>query len=285
MTQVEIPTRSLAAKHAISTLFQEKNDIDIYIEDTAFGYEKLFTILLSRIFKDKYRINKVFPLGGRGEVIRYHNNESSKRPFLYIIDGDLFLLTGDTVESKRGLYRLPCYCIENILCDHESIIEVLDEEESCRNIQDLRNNFNYQDWELRNKDKLFKLFIEYAISKILNPQKKTVAFKVSNLVSCDQGAIDDTKLQCRIDDIRNSIISVSSQEIYDSTRAKVLSSFESSSITELSTVSGKDYLFPLLKTRAKSTVKTKISDINFKQRIAKRCDLNSILDIENYVSP
>ena len=118
----------------------------------------------------------------------------------------------------------------------------------------------------------------------MNPPKKTVAFKVSNLVSCDQGTIDDTKLQYRIDDIKSSIISVSSQEIYNSTRTKVLSSFEDLSITELSTVSGKDYLFPLLKTRAKSTVKTKISDINFKQRIAKRCDLNSILDIENYVS-
>lgn len=279
-----IPERSLQAKSAKSVFFQKENDIDIYIEDTAFGYEKLFTILLSRIFKDKYRIKKVFPLGGRGEVINHHSNESSKRPFLYIIDGDLFLLTGDTVESQQGLYRLPCYCIENILCDHESIIEVLDEEESSRNIQDLRDSFNYQDWELRNKDKLFKLFIEYAISKLLNPQKKTVAFKVSNLVSCDKGVIDDTKLQCRIDDIKSSIISGSSQEIYNSTRARVLSSFENLSITELSTVSGKDYLFPLLKTRAKSTVKTKIPDINFKQRIAKRCDLNSILEVEDYVS-
>ena len=43
MTQVDIPTRSVEARSAISVLFQEVNEIDIYTEDTAKGYEKLFT--------------------------------------------------------------------------------------------------------------------------------------------------------------------------------------------------------------------------------------------------
>ncbi|WP_201612448.1 hypothetical protein [Psychrobacter immobilis] len=45
MIEVDIPTRSLEARSAISVLFQEINEIDIYTEDTARGYEKLFTNL------------------------------------------------------------------------------------------------------------------------------------------------------------------------------------------------------------------------------------------------
>lgn len=155
MVQVEIPKRSLGAKHAISTLFQEKNDIDIYIEDTAFGYEKLFTLLLSRVFEGEYRVNKIFPLGSRDQVIKKCQNESSNRPYLYIVDGDLFLLIGDTIKTKKGLYRLPFYCIENILCDGNAITEVLDEEEPTKSIQDIENSFDYLNWIETNKNKLF----------------------------------------------------------------------------------------------------------------------------------
>lgn len=284
MAQVEIPRRSLAAKHAMSTLFQEKNDIDIYIEDTAFGYEKLFTLLLSRIFKGKYRIKKIFPLGSRGQVIKKYQNEFSNRPYLYIVDGDLFLLTGDTVNNEKGFYRLPFYCIENILCDSNAIIEILDEEEPTQSIQDIKNSFDYLNWIEINKNKLFELFIEYAISMVLNPQQQTVHYKVSNLVQCNKGIVNETKLQSRINEIKQSVLSVASVGEYDNTRIDVLKRFESSSLTEFDIISGKDYLFPLLKTRAKSIVKTSVSDINFKQRLAKKCDFSKISDIVDYVA-
>lgn len=271
-----IPERSVQAKAAKSVFFEDVNDIDIYIEDTAFGYPKLFTVLFSRLLNDQYRVNKVFPLGGRTAVVEQHNEHSSDRPSLYIIDGDLFLLTGDTVNNQSGLYKFPYYCVENILCDQDAILTIMDEEEPVKNLDDLEGLFNYQEWLLNNEDKLFSLFVEYAISMTLNPQEQTVAFKVSDLVSCNKGELDNTKLLNRTEALKQMSIGCSSLEAYESTRNEILTNFELSGLNKLDVISGKDYLFPLLKTRAKSLVKTKISDLNFKLRLAKSCNVNSI---------
>jgi hypothetical protein len=271
-----IPERSVQAKAAKSVFFEDVNDIDIYIEDTAFGYPKLFTVLFSRLLNDKYRVNKVFPLGGRIAVVEQHNEHSSDRPSLYIIDGDLFLLTGDAVNNQSGLYKFPYYCVENILCDQDAILTIMDEEEPVKSLDDLEGLFNYQEWLLNNEDKLFSLFVEYAISMTLNPQEQTVAFKVSDLVSCNKGELDNTKLFNRTEALKQMAIACSSLEAYESTRNEILTNFELSRLNKLDVISGKDYLFPLLKTRAKSLVKTKISDLNFKLRLAKSCNVNSI---------
>jgi hypothetical protein len=271
-----IPERSVQAKSAKSVFFEDINDIDIYIEDTAFGYPKLFSVLFSRLLNEKYKVNKVFPLGGRRAVVDQHNEHSSDRPSLYIIDGDLFLLTGDTVNNQNGLYKFPYYCVENILCDQNAILSVMDEEEPVKSLEDLNGLFNYQEWLLNNEVKLFSLFVEYAVSMTLNPQEQTVAFKVSDLVSCNKGELSDAKLAVRIGDLKQAVIEYTSLEDYESTRNNILTNFELSGLNKLDVISGKDYLFPLLKTRAKSLVKTKVSDLNFKLRLAKICSLNNI---------
>ncbi|MBA6295857.1 DUF4435 domain-containing protein [Colwellia sp. MB02u-9] len=279
-----IPERSVQAKAAKSVFFEDINDIDIYIEDTAFGYPKLFAVLFTRLLKEQYRVNKVFPLGGRKAVVDQHIEHSSPRPSLYIIDGDLFLLTGDTVDNQKGLYKFPYYCVENILCDHDALLKVMDEEEPVKSLDDLEGLFNYQEWLLNNEDKLFSLFIEYAISMTLNPQEQTVAFKVSDLVSSDKGELHDNKLTVRTEALKEMVIESTSLEVYESTRNEILANFEISGLNKLDVISGKDYLFPLLKTRAKSLVKTKISDLNFKLRLAKICNVNGISQALEYIT-
>lgn len=279
-----IPERSVQASSAKSVFFEEINDIDIYIEDTAFGYSKLFSILFARLFEGKYKVGRVFPLGGRGAVVTEHSINESDRPSIYIIDGDLFLLTGDTESNKRGLYKFPYYCVENILCDHESLLSVMDEEEPEKNLSKLNELFNYQQWLTNNEDRLFSLFIEYGISMMLNPQETTVAFKVSDLVSDNKGELDEVKLLRRIDDLRKLSVGCSSPEVYEMTRNNLLGRFECSGLNKLDVVSGKDYLFPLLKTRAKSIVKTKITDLSFKMRLAKICNIEKLSSAADYVA-
>lgn len=279
-----IPERSVQAASAKSVFFEEINDIDIYIEDTAFGYSKLFSILFSRVFEGQYKVGKVFPLGGRKAVIEEHASNQSVRPSIYIVDGDLFLLTGDSVSNVKGLYKFPYYCVENVLCDHESLLSVMDEEEPEKDISKLHELFGYQKWLINNEDKLFSLFVEYGVSMLLNPQVKTVAFKVSDLVSCNKGELDDVKLLSRIESLREISLGSSSYKDYQAMHKKILDDFEISGLSKLDVVSGKDYLFPLLKTRAKSVVKTRISDLNFKIRLAKICNIENLAPARNYVS-
>lgn len=279
-----IPERTAQASSAKSVFFEEINDIDIYIEDTAFGYSKLFCILFSRVFEGRYKVGKVFPLGGRGAVVHEHAINESDRPSIYIIDGDLFLLTGDAVSNARGLYKFPYYCVENILCDHESLLNIMDEEDPEKDLSKINGLFNYQNWLTSNEDKLFSLFVEYGVSMILNPQEQTVAFKVSDLVSCNKGELDDAKLLKRIEELKRLSVNCSSPEEYQVVRNKILDDFLGSGLNKLDVVSGKDYLFPLLKTRAKSIVKTKIPDLNFKMRLAKICNIERLASATDYVA-
>ena len=278
-----IPERSVQANSAKSVFFEEINDIDIYIEDTAFGYSKLFSILFSRVFEGRYKVGKVFPLGGREAVVSEHAGNQSDRPSIYIIDGDLFLLAGDAVVNKKGLYKFPYYCVENVLCDHESLLTIMDEEEPEYDDSKINELFNYQEWLKNNEGKLFLLLVEYAISMLLNPQEQKVAFKVGGLVSSNKGELDTTKLLKRIEDLKLLSVNRSSLEEYQAARSKMLYEFEGSGLNKLDIVSGKDYLFPLLKTRAKSIVKTKISDLNFKLRLARICNIEQLASAMDYV--
>ena len=56
-----VPARSETSKSAKSVFFEDVNDIDIFIEDTAIGFEKIYAILFSRVFSDAYSVEKVFP--------------------------------------------------------------------------------------------------------------------------------------------------------------------------------------------------------------------------------
>lgn len=289
MIEVDIPTRSLEARSAISVLFQEINEIDIYTEDTARGYEKLFTNLFSRVFEGKYKVGKVFPLGGRRPVIEQHNNDSSsERPYLYVVDGDLNLLAGDTIENKEGLYRLPFYCIENIFCDIDSIIKIINEEEPVLRLCQIKSTFDYGAWELKHKDKLFELFIEYAIARELKPDLQTVHHGCYRLLadsrpSKHKGCVSDDLINGRIDEVKTAVIGATSLGQYDAIKQGILDNFNNSSFDKFDVISGKDYLFPLLRMRAQAVIDVKLSNTSFEQRLSYICDISKILNAQSYV--
>lgn len=280
-----IPERGTAGRFAKSIFYEDINEIDIYIEDTGTGSEKIASKIFSRVLDGVYRLEKVFPLGGRGAVISKFNEEKSSlvRPSLFIIDGDIYHLTGDNIRDEIGLYRLPCYCIENILVDPTALHSIIDEEDAVRTEDELVRAFDYEGWENLNKTKLKDLFVEYAISRVLNPSEPTIAYEVRNLVSGSDGCLDDAKLTSRIADLSSKAIAKVGEENYRVTRETILSEYESSRLEDLDFVSGKDYLLPLLKTRLRSTVKTMMSDLNLKVRLSKSCSVNKISNCREYV--
>lgn len=53
--------RRLAAKSASSLFYEEYNDVDIYIEDTAEGYRKIFKELLNKALGTNFNIELSIP--------------------------------------------------------------------------------------------------------------------------------------------------------------------------------------------------------------------------------
>jgi hypothetical protein len=261
-----IPERSDAAKSAKSVFFEEYNDIDIYIEDTAVGYKKLFAEIFSRVFSNKYRVSEVFPLGSRNKVIdecRKCQGEFT-RPSLYIVDGDLFLFHKSMCEELPGLYILPFYCIENLLIDQNCLLKILNEEDCIKRCEQLALDFDFSTWAKENSRHLVRLFIEYAICFRLCPEKQTVKFPVRNIVSSSSGIVDEVKVDNRISEISKYVIEKAGAEAYSELKAEIEERILINSDSLLKYVSGKDYLIPLLFTRFRSVVrKTKIQKLNF----------------------
>lgn len=105
------PTRAL---DAIQKLFEPLQDVDVFVEDA--DDEVFYSHLLRRITVAEARVVRVFAKNGREAVIdaaRHHR--PSGRAVLYLIDGDLEWVLGKAAPSVARLFRLPAYCIENLL--------------------------------------------------------------------------------------------------------------------------------------------------------------------------
>lgn len=277
--------RSLSARSAKSVFFEEYNDIDIFVEDTAFGYEKLFMELFSRVFLGIYKVSNVFPLGSRGAVIEeYEQNLAEiKRPTLYVVDGDLHLINQNT-QNRTGLYTLPYYCVENLLIDEEAILSLINEENAILSREALIEAFDYQGWVSKNSGLLTDLFIDYGVAFSSCPSIQTVAFDISNLVSSNSGDVDPQKIANRKREIVAAIVEKIGIDEYRRHRNRI-ESFASNNQNAFCTfVSAKDYILPLLLMRIRKLTSTRAPNINIKLRLALSCDLANIEDSKNYVA-
>lgn len=183
--------RGLAARKAKSVFFEERNTIDIYIEDTAIGYKKIYKCILNRVLGESFLINDVFPLGGKTAVIQSWENDRNKRnrPQLHIVDGDIELLGGER-RCDSGLYTLPYYCIENIFLCEQALLDILVEEDPEKERDELSSAFNFTEWNRLNIEPLIKLFVTYFLVKKYAPTIPNIHYQVSKLAKDNSGIVD-----------------------------------------------------------------------------------------------
>lgn len=278
--------RKLSSKSARSILLEEFNDIDVYVEDTAGGFKKLFKEIIGKAFQQKYKIEHVLPLGDRDSVIGECEKNQAKtgRKRIYIIDGDLYLLNNKEQKSLKGLYILPRYCIENFLIDENAIIELLFEEDHELEKKEIADKLKLSEWIIHNEDLLTKLFINYAACHKFVPELQTVGFKVTNLTNSNSGEVCPVKINKRIDDLRESVAKKIDINIFLDEVARIEEVINTQSNKLIKYVSGKSYLLPLLRTRCKSFAKCSVSDINFKLRLAIKANITELKNIEDYIA-
>ncbi|AOY46139.1 TPA: DUF4435 domain-containing protein [Vibrio cholerae] len=281
-----IPTRNEKAKFSRSVLTIDFNDIDIYIEDTKKGYQKIYIQLLSRLFKGQYKISDVHSIGPRSLVIRKCNEKKGKltRPSLFIVDGDLFLLKGEEKPLPKEVFRLPRYSIENIILDEDSIIDYLDDEVEDELYEDIKGKLKFKDWVNNNKTPLIELFIHYSIlqkHKIYSIQ--TINHKVSNLTKNDSENVDTSLIENKILECRNEILKKISNEEYAKELLSTRENITTSDCIFLTHISGKDYIFPLMKRLFKKVLTKDIATTNFFLRLAKKCPVDLISDCKNHI--
>lgn len=277
-----IPRRKSPSQYAKSFLFQEFNDIDFFIEDTDIATKRIFTKLLQRSLNETIKLAQIFPLGGRQNVIDKAKISKTKstRKQIFIIDGDLYLLTGEKVEEEN-LVELPKYCIENYLIDKNAIENIIiDENEKEIDDMDLKKLFNFDEWKKRNSPLLINLFIEYGIEKKNKLGIQTVAYKVGNLISEPNGDLNKEKVEERIQKFEEDLITKLDNEIYEEEKKEVtlrLKEFDD----PLSCISGKDYILPLLLFKIRSLTSSKTPNDKLKFRLARACEIDEFQKLIN----
>lgn len=265
--------RSVRANKTKSIFFEDYNDIDVYTEDTTNGYKKLYSKLLSRYFDGGYKIENIFPLGGRDTVIEACRNDENKRsrPRVYIIDGDLHLLRNSN-PNIPGLFILHEYCIENTLVCENASVDFLVDEEPTKEYHEIKSELDFQKWLNHNEMLLVDLFICYAISMEMTPELPTVSLKVNDYLNGDTGFVDESKVYAKIASRRSEVISRVGQVGYEE-RWGEIKEFIKENDKKHAFISGKDYLLPLLQMRMRKVIKYSASAISFRHRLSKTCRL------------
>ncbi len=274
--------RSLAARYASAVFFEQYNDFDVYIEDTADGYPKIFSNILSRSMSRNIALERVFPLGDRDQVIEAAKLELAANPerrSVYIIDGDLYLLCGEFDKLPSNVISLPRYCIENFLIDEETILSIMDEEHCQLGIEELKRQLNYTDWIEKSRAALTEMFKIFAVSHKLRSGIQTVSRGHKSICANALGDIDQRKADAICEEILGALNEAFDSSAINSAAQEVNSNQNNNSCFLLNYVSAKDYTLPLLTTRIRSITNSKASNINIKIRLSKSCDTSPMREV------
>ena len=274
--------RGSAAKSALSVFYENFNDVDIYVEDTAEGYDKIFSRLLGRALDGQISIDRVFPLGDRDKVAsaaRASLEQASERTSIYIVDGDLYLLCGELQELPTNLIVLPRYCIENFLFSKEAIIELLDEEDISKDKAALEHHFAYEEWIASADQTLRPLFVIFSVSHYFDSGIKTVGNGSTSICGDDGGNIDPTKVTALYERIYLELCANYGICVIEAKIQEITLGITPGICFASTYVSGKDFILPLLFLRIRKITGSKTKYINLKIRLANKSDITPLSSV------
>lgn len=154
-----VPAWSTDALFARDIFFGEFNDVNFYVEDE--DQENLYLEVLNKLF-DKIKINQIFPLGGKANVLVHAADLTSRRhgKAIYIVDKDFDDLLGNKVH-KNNVFYLSKYCIENFLIEERALLEIAVEAQPKKKRNKLISELMVGDYiseSIKHLDILFRMF-------------------------------------------------------------------------------------------------------------------------------
>jgi len=263
------PERS---KAAIRKLFEPLQDIDVYVEDI--NDEVFYRCLLQRATNGEVKIAKVFALGGCKAVTdaaKLHDHRL--RRALFIVDGDLPWVKGESSPKIMGLHCHDAYCIENLIMCEKALAHVLSQEIVVME-DEANKRLNYRNWVASIQIPLLELFSAFATVNSIDPTVTTVAqgvgcmcvtHKASGITELDFNKVRLAK-KAAIDAAEKTADTDTVLDKYTEYMKKL-----SALPNPLHAVSGKDFLVPLIDFHLQ-TFGCRIKRKSLRLRLANACD-------------
>jgi len=266
--------RSSAAKFAVSIFYESFNDFDVYIEDTAPGYAKIFSSILSRAMDGGVALEKVFPLGDRNVVIaaaRKRLQNQNNRCAVFIVDGDLYLLAGEREELPENLVVLPRYCIENFLFDEEVLVSIMDEEHCSLTAEVLARQLDYSGWLNRSREALTLIFRAFAIAHKLHAEIPTVSRGYKSVCMNGSGELSLEKARAIEKEIIDALVADKGLPAVEEAISFVESKINHDECFVTTYVSAKDFVLPLMLVRMRALLDSNAKNVSLKIRMSNKC--------------
>jgi len=134
-----IPRKSDAFLKGIDIFYIQFNDVNFYIEDE--DQENFYYEILKKLFP-KVKLNKIFPLRGKDNVIEKASKHIGDKKKIFLVDKDFDDLLGK-IKTQSNLFYLQQYSIENYLLNENSLKEYIIEEKPKTKLKTIARDFNF----------------------------------------------------------------------------------------------------------------------------------------------
>lgn len=258
------------ARAAIRKLYEPLQDVDVYIEDL--DDEAFYRALLKHATQDKVRIARVFSLGGRDAVIQAAESYGDNRRALFIIDGDLKWVRGDSQKLVPFLYQHDAYCVENLLLCERAVTTIVSQELD-QTEPAAAGALQFANWIGSVTGPLLELFAAFATANKLVPSLATVSTGVGNLCSVDptrRTSLDISKVSMAKNKTLAAAVAASS--VHDATALYQAVEARIKGLPDpLAAISGKDFILPLLSFHLQS-IGCRLRNHSLRMRLASAGD-------------
>lgn len=263
------------AEPARAYLLKAFNDIDVFVEDTT--CQNMYIRLINRILAGRARINQVFPLGGRDNVVAKCREDQGLRPRrrLYLIDADQDLMLGRPAPRLKHFYRLSVYCSENLLLSEHAVVTLATEGRTNTAWPEMAISLALRPLLDRAVTTLVPLFVLYGIVLELGLGLETINYSVHRLLEdpADPFTLSERLVRVRILSIIRQIRAHVSARKYRSIRNSILRRIRRNVRHDSVYISGKTYLLPLTHLQLKRVAGLNDSFDRLKVRLAQHCEL------------
>ena len=235
------------AKAALRLLFEQLQEIDVYVEDT--NDEAFYRCLLNSATEGKVTVARVFGLGGKGAVLAAAAmHDHGARRALFIVDGDLHWVRGEAPPNIVGLHQHDAYCVENLLICENAVTLLLSQEAAITE-QAAAAALKFQDWRATVIAPLTELFAAFATVSEANPAVPTVSQGAGVLCSTRKRGPSPILNTAKAEAARDKALRLAEvtfgKELVAVRYAAILKRIQAMP-DPLLAVSGKDFVIPLI---------------------------------------
>jgi len=140
------------------------------------------------------KVTAIFPLGDKKSVLDAcaADTASNGKNRIYLVDGDLELISAIPSPKIPRLYTHEVYHLENYFICESALVAVLHEENPRYSEEEISIRLNFADWILEIQPLLY-LFRVFGLSRILEPALPTIKLGIGSFATANR--IDEVKIR------------------------------------------------------------------------------------------